>query len=182
LQKVIALHLVQDTIAAIATAIGSAGIGVIRVSGKNAISATDSIFTPSKQNLNLETAKSHQLYHGWIHENDQPIDEVLITLMRAPHSYTREDVIEIQCHGSMMVLQTILDLLLIQNIRLAVPGEFTQRAFFYGRLDLTQVEAVSDLINARSRMGIHAAVNQLKGKLFQSINEIKEIKSTFFIY
>lgn len=164
----------EDTIAAIATAIGPAGIGVIRISGKNSILVTNSIFIPTRQNLNLETAKSHQLYHGWIHDNDQPIDEVLITIMRAPHSYTKEDVIEIQCHGSMIVLQTILDLLLNQNVRLAEPGEFTQRAFFHGRLDLTQVEAVSDLINARSKMGIHAAVNQLRGKLFQAINQVKE--------
>ncbi len=165
---------IDDTIAAIATAMGPAGIGVIRISGSESIAVTQSLFRPSRARLNLHQAATHRLYHGWIHDGEQPVDEVMITLMRAPRSYTTEDVVEIQCHGSVMVLQTILKLLLDQGIRLAQPGEFTQRAFFYGRLDLTQVEAVSDLIHARSRLGIQAAVNQLRGKLYTAIEAVKE--------
>ncbi|MBF0288337.1 MAG: tRNA uridine-5-carboxymethylaminomethyl(34) synthesis GTPase MnmE [SAR324 cluster bacterium] len=164
----------SDTIVAIATAPGTAGIGVIRISGKGAIAAANSIFHASGILVSLAEAKSHHLYHGWIQDEEQTIDEVLIVLMKAPHSYTTEDVIEIQCHGSPVVLQTILELLLAQGIRLAEPGEFTQRAFFYGRLDLTQVEAVSDLIHARAKLGVFAAVNQLKGQLYRAIEAVKE--------
>ncbi len=164
----------DDTIAAIATAPGTSGIGVVRISGKKAIAAANSIFHSSSSLVNLEEAQSHRLYHGWIQDHEQTVDEVLIALMKAPHSYTTEDVIEIQCHGSPVILQTVLELLLAQGLRLAEPGEFTQRAFFYGRLDLTQVEAVSDLVHARTKLGVFVAVNQLKGKLYQAIDVVKE--------
>ena len=164
----------DDTIAAIATATGPAGIGVIRISGKRAVAVACTIFSPSRSKENLEEAESHRLYHGWIHDRGRSLDEVLIAVMRAPHSYTTEDVIEIQCHGSVAVLQTILQLILKHDVRMAEPGEFTQRAFLHGRLDLTQVEAVSDLIHARSRLGIYTAVNQLKGKLYEAIAVIQE--------
>ena len=164
----------DDTIAAIATATGPAGIGVIRISGNRAIRVACAIFSPSHSEQNFEEAQSHRLYHGWIHDQGRSLDEVLVAVMRAPHSYTTEDVVEIQCHGSVAVLQTMLELILKHDVRLAEPGEFTQRAFLHGRLDLTQVEAVSDLIHARSRLGIYTAVNQLKGKLYEAIAAIRE--------
>lgn len=164
----------EDTIAAIATAPGVAGIGVIRISGKHTLAALEPIFQFAETSLTLAKVQSHRLYRGWVYEQQQPIDEVLLTVMKAPHSYTTEDVAEIQCHGSPIILQTILELLLQQNVRLAQPGEFTQRAFLHGRLDLTQVEAVSDLLQARSKMGVYAAVNQLQGKLYQAIEATKE--------
>lgn len=163
-----------DTIAAIATALGPAGIGVIRISGKRAFVVIQTIFRASHAELNFANVESHKFYHGWIYEGKDPLDEVLIVFMKTPHSYTSEDVVEIQCHGSVMILQTILELILKQDVRLAEPGEFTQRAFFHGRLDLTQVEAVSDLIHARSKLGMRAAVNQLKGKLYEAIHAVKE--------
>ena len=126
----------EDTIAAIATAMGPAGIGVIRMSGTKAIDVAQALFHPSREGLELYTAPSHRLYHGWIRDEGQPVDEVLLTLMKAPHSYTTEDVVEIQCHGSVMVLQTVLQLILNQGVRLAQPGEFTQRAFFLWALGL----------------------------------------------
>lgn len=170
---------VDDTIAAIATALGPSGIGVIRVSGVNAISIVAKIFIPGKSvksgmQSNLSQAKSHHLYHGWIHDGENTIDEVMVAVMRAPKSYTTEDIVEIQCHGSALGLKTILGLILDNGARLAQPGEFTQRAFFYGRLDLTQVEAVNDLVHAHSKLGMRVAVNQLKGNLYRKIQEIKE--------
>lgn len=164
----------NSTIAAIATAMGPSGVGVIRISGKETLSVVQTLFHASRPKFDVMTAQSHYLHHGWIKDGDQAIDEVLVAIMRAPQSYTTEDVAEIQCHGSVVVLQTILELILDQGVRLAEPGEFTQRAFFYGRLDLTQVEAVSDLIHARSRLGVHAAVDQLKGKLHDAIFSVKE--------
>ncbi|MBF0280857.1 MAG: tRNA uridine-5-carboxymethylaminomethyl(34) synthesis GTPase MnmE [SAR324 cluster bacterium] len=163
-----------DTIAAISTALGPAGIGVIRISGNKAIEITEALFHSTRPGLQLKQAPSHHFFHGWVYDGKQPIDEVMIALMKAPHSYTTEDIVEIQCHGSILVLQNILELVLNLGVRLADPGEFTQRAFLHGRMDLTQVEAVSDLINARSKMGIQAAVDQLKGKLFKAIDAVRE--------
>ena len=163
----------EDTIAAIATASGVGGIGVIRVSGKHTLSALEPIFQFAEKTMTWATVQSHRLYRGWVYEQKQPIDEVLLAVMKAPHSYTTEDVAEIHCHGNPMVLHTILELILQQNVRLAQPGEFTQRAFLQGRLDLTQVEAVADLLQARSKLGVCAAVNQLQGKLYQAIEAVK---------
>ena len=164
----------DDTIAAIATATGPAGIGVVRLSGKRALPVACAIFSPAHSAQKLEHAESHRLYHGWIHDQGRSLDEALVAVMRAPNSYTTEDVVEFQCHGGVAVLRAILELILKQDVRLAEPGEFTQRAFLHGRLDLTRVEAVSDLIHARSRLGIFTAVNQLKGKLYEAIAAIQE--------
>ena len=164
----------DDTIAAIATATGPAGIGVVRVSGKRALPVACSIFSPAHSAQKLEEAESHRLYHGWIHDQGRSLDEALVAVMRAPNSYTTEDVVEFQCHGGVAVLRAVLELILKQDVRLAEPGEFTQRAFLHGRLDLTRVEAVSDLIHARSRLGIFTAVNQLKGKLYEAIAAIQD--------
>ncbi|MBF0349825.1 MAG: tRNA uridine-5-carboxymethylaminomethyl(34) synthesis GTPase MnmE [SAR324 cluster bacterium] len=165
----------DDTIATISTALAPSGIGVVRVSGMQAVACVRPLFQPDKKSFNWDHAESHKLYHGWLFDGEIPLDEVLVVLMRAPHSYTTEDLIEIQCHGSIVVLETLLKLLMRHGARLAQPGEFTQRAFIHGRLDLTRVEAISDLIHARSSVSMQIAVNQLRGKLFQKIEALREI-------
>lgn len=165
---------IDDTIVAIATTLAPSGIGVVRVSGKQAFEFASSLFRPA-QSIRWQEASSHRLYHGWIHdEQGSAVDEVLLALMRAPSSYTTEDVIEVQCHGSPMVLETVVRLFLNQGARLAEPGEFTQRAFYYGRMDLTQVEAVADIIHTQSTLGLQTAVNQLRGNLYQTIMQVKK--------
>ena len=162
----------DDTIAAIATPIQASGLGVIRVSGTQAVSAVDTLFKSNGKPL--RKMETHKLVHGWITDNGELIDKVLVVVMCAPHSYTTEDVVEIQCHGSPFVMRIILDLVLQQDVRLADAGEFTHRAFLHGRLDLTQVEAISDLIHANSEIGAKLAAQQLRGKLFHAIDEVKK--------
>lgn len=157
-----------DTIAAPATPSGPGGIGIIRISGSGAEAALERIFRPTRPRPRL---RSHQLYHGQIVDSSAAaVDEVLAVIMRAPHSYTREDVVEIHCHGGQVVLRRILDLLLDQGIRLANPGEFTQRAFLHGRLDLAEAEAVIDLIQSRSEGSRRVALEQMQGRLSRAIH------------
>ena len=167
-----------DTIVAIATALGNAGIGVIRMSGSKSVALLKSVFRATKStrdsSWSVESVSSHRMLHGWIYEDEHPLDEVLVVVMRAPRSYTTEDVVEIQGHGGTLVQQSLLKLLLSKGARLAEPGEFTKRAFLKGRLNLTQVEAVSDLLNAKSRVSLHMAAQQLRGNLYQAIDAIKE--------
>ncbi len=162
----------EDTIAAIATPLQPSGLGVIRVSGKQAVSMVGYLFKGNTEKL--EKTESHKLVHGWIHDNEKLIDRVLVIIMRSPRSYTTEDVVEIQCHGSPFIMRRILDLLLDQGARLAESGEFTQRAFLHGRIDLTQAEAVLDLVHANSELGSALAVQQLKGKLYNEIEKVKK--------
>ena len=162
----------DDTIAAVATPLQPSGLGVIRVSGTEAVSLVEPLFKGRERPL--KKAETHKLLYGWIHDKGELLDKVLLVVMRAPHSYTTEDVVEIQCHGSPLVLRTILDLVLRQGARLAEAGEFTQRAFLHGRLDLTQVEAVADLIHASSEVGAKLAAQQLHGKLYQAIDIVKK--------
>jgi tRNA modification GTPase len=169
-----------ETIAAIATPPGSGGIGIIRVSGPKARIIASILFQPRRQTaaatgtaeLGFET---HRLYYGDIVDprTRQRIDEVLLTLMKAPHTYTREDVLEIQAHSGSTVLGTILALVIDSGARLAEPGEFTRRAFLNGRIDLTQAEAVIDVINARGKAALTAATNQIHGELRQTIGHIR---------
>ena len=163
---------IDDTIAAVATPLQPSGLGVIRVSGTEAVSLVEPLFKSRERPL--KKAETHKLLYGWIHDEGELLDKVLLVVMRAPHSYTTEDVVEIQCHGSPLVLRTILDLVLRQGARLAEAGEFTQRAFLHGRLDLTQVEAVADLIHASSEVGAKLAAQQLHGKLYQAIDIVKK--------
>lgn len=157
-----------DTIAAPATPSGPGGIGIIRISGKGAEAALAALFRPTRPSRRL---RSHQLYHGQIVDSAQTVvDEVLAVVMRAPHSYTREDVVEIHCHGGQVILRRVLDLLLDQGIRLANPGEFTQRAFLNGRLDLAEAEAVIDLIQSRSEGSRRVALEQMQGRLSRAIH------------
>jgi tRNA modification GTPase len=154
----------DDTIAAIATPMGKGGIGIVRVSGPLAVSIFRSVFRPGKP---IEVVDSHRLYYGWASDpdRDRRIDEVFAALMLAPNSYTREDVLEIQCHSGPAVLRRILDLVIRQGARLAEPGEFTRRALLNGRIDLTQAEAVLELTDAQSELQREWALSQLEGGL-----------------
>lgn len=167
------------TIAAVATAAGRAGIGIIRISGKEALSIAQNIFKPARQpgsltRQGLFEASPHRLTYGHIFDPNvkEAIDEVLLAVMPAPHSYTREDVVEIQCHGGNIVMQRVIELVLRLGARLAEPGEFTRRAFLNGRIDLTQAEAVADLINARSEGALKLASRLLGGELKARIQAI----------
>ncbi len=163
----------SDTIAAIATAIGEASIAVIRVSGSRSLSIVDRIFRGS---VPLQTAPSHTVWHGWIVHMDSGahIDEVLATVMRAPRTYTTEDVVEIGCHGGTQSVQAILLELLRAGARLAEPGEFTKRAFLGGRVDLAQAEGVMELIGAQTMAGKDAALRQVEGSLTRFIRALRQ--------
>ncbi|MEW6327343.1 MAG: tRNA uridine-5-carboxymethylaminomethyl(34) synthesis GTPase MnmE [Thermodesulfobacteriota bacterium] len=161
-----------DTIAAIATPVGAGGIGIIKISGPRAEDIVRNIFRPCKPIAHLQ---SHHLYYGHIVDpaNGEVIDEVLLAVMRRPHTYTREDVAEINCHSGYIILQRILSVVLACGARLAEPGEFTKRAFLNGRIDLTQAEAVMESIAARTRHGLKLATGQLMGGLAEQVNIIK---------
>lgn len=162
----------NDTIAAIATPLGEAGISVIRVSGKQAIEITDSLF---KGKTSLRKALSHSIHFGRIAEpSGGVLDEVLVSVFKRPHSYTGEDVVEISCHGSHYVTTKILETVIGNGARMADPGEFTQRAFLCGKLDLMQAEAVSDLIHSKTALAHRASLEQLNGSLSSSIQAIRQ--------
>lgn len=166
-------ELTGRTIAAISTPPGSGGIGIIRMSGEHVLAVLQKIFEPHDPHCPF---KSHQLYYGRIiHPLDRKIlDEVLVVFMRAPKTYTREDVVEIHCHGSFLILQQILELVLAEGISLAEPGEFTKRAFLNGRIDLTRAEAVIDILAAKTRKGVDQAQAQLAGVLYERIDAIRK--------
>ena len=169
------MNLPDDTIVALATPPGSSGIGIIRLSGPQSLAIAGRIFRSSGKGGELTALASHTLHHGFIHDGRYDIDEVLLSIMRAPHSFTREDVVEINCHGSGLALRKVLELCLRNGARLAEPGEFTKRAFLNGRLDLTQAEAVIDIINARSDEALKVATAQLEGSLSRRINGWREL-------
>ena len=163
----------SDTIAAIATAVNNSGISIIRISGPEAVSIADSVFKAAS-GRRLCDCKSHTINYGVIRENDITVDEVLVSIMKAPHSYTKEDVIEINCHGGIKVTNKILYIVLNAGARIAEPGEFTKRAFLNGRIDLSQAEAVMDIINAESEYALSSSVSQLRGTLLNKVKEIRE--------
>lgn len=163
----------QDTICAIATAQGGA-IGTVRVSGPQAIPVTDRIFHPLQGNNALKDRPAYTLTFGQIRKEEEIIDEVLVSLFRAPHSYTGEDSTEISCHGSPYILQQVLQLLIDQGCRLAQPGEFTQRAFLNGKMDLSQAEAVADLIASSSAATHRLAMNQMRGGFSQELTRLRD--------
>jgi len=165
---------INDTIAAISTPIGEAGIGIVRISGKDALSVANRIFV-SKDGKNPSNFKTYTTHYGWIVEKSEIIDEVILTVMRAPKSYTKEDIVEINCHSGIVALRRILDLVLENGARLAEPGEFTKRAFLNGRIDLAQAEAVLDIIRAKTDSALKIGAQQLKGALSKQINQIRRI-------
>ncbi len=165
----------NDTIAAISTPVGQGGIGIVRISGPQAIAIADMIFRPKKAG-SPSTARSGSLLYGHIINpfDNAVMDEVLVAVMRAPRSYTKEDVVEINCHGGMISVKRALETVLTQGARLADPGEFTKRAFLNGRINLTQAEAVSDIITAKTEESMRIALEQLQGGLSEKLWEIRE--------
>ncbi len=166
--------MIKETIAAIATGMSNSGIGIIRMSGPEAISIADGIFVSARKNFKLTEAATHTVHYGNIVYEDNIIDEVLIIIMKAPNSYTREDVVEIDCHGGVYVMKKILDILIKSGARTAEPGEFTKRAFLNGRIDLTQAEAVIHIINSKNKYALSNSVKLLNGKLSEQITEIRK--------
>ena len=169
-----------NTIVGIATATGKAGVSIIRISGNKALASVQKIFYPSKPSqiksnpIKTNQIKSHKFYYGWIKHRAEWIDEVLLVFMKAPHSYTKEDVVEIHSHGGVLITNRMLEILLSLGLKLAEKGEFTKRAFLNGRIDLTKAEAIGQLVQANSLASLSQAVNQLQGKLFEKINSFRE--------
>jgi tRNA modification GTPase len=165
----------DDTIAAIATPLGEGGLAVVRVSGTQALAVADKCFLPSgKNSLKPSAAPTHTIQFGRIVRGAKVIDEVLLAVLRAPRTFTREDTVEISCHGGILPAKLMLDTLLENGARLAEPGEFTRRAFLNGRIDLAQAEAVADLIHSRTELALAAANEQLAGKLSLRINRLRD--------
>lgn len=162
-----------ETIAAIATATAPAGIGIIRISGSNAIEIADRIYF-GKNEKRLSDQKGNTIHYGWIKEKNETIDEVLVSVFKDPHSYTGEDSVEINCHGGVIAVNKILEAVLRAGARLAEPGEFTKRAYLNGRLDISEAEAVMDIISAKSEYALQSSVSQLKGGLNRKISSVRE--------
>ena len=163
-----------DTIAAIATAMTSAGIGIVRVSGSDAFAIVNRIFKSKKTEFDLKNAPSHTVHYGMIQDGDEPLDEVLVLLMRGPHSYTAEDTVEIDCHGGVLIMKRILETVIKYGARPAEPGEFTKRAFLNGRIDLSQAEAVMDVIVSSNEYAMKSSVSQLKGSVSRKVKGLRE--------
>ncbi len=162
-----------DTIAAIATALSPSGIGIIRISGDEAIETADKIFR-SKSGKTIAEVKSHTVHYGYIYDGDEMIDEVMAVVMKAPHSFTRENTVEIDCHGGVYVMNRILQTVLKHGARMAEPGEFTKRAFMNGRIDLTKAEAIMDLIQSKNEAARKNSLSHLKGDMYQKIKGLRE--------
>jgi len=163
----------EDTIAAISTPLGEGGIGIVRLSGRRAIEIVDRIFI-SPHGISLRNVPSHTIHYGFIQNEGMKIDEVLVSVMRAPKTYTREDVVEINCHGGIVPLRKVLELVLEKGARYAQPGEFTKRAFLNGRLSLDQAEAVLDIIRSKTELSLQFNLERLLGKFSKPIKELKE--------
>ena len=161
----------SDTICAIATSLNSSGIGIIRVSGEESISIVDSIFRGKNKLVDCDT---HTIQYGHIYDNENIVDEVLVMIMKAPRSYTTEDVIEIDCHGGILVLKKVLSLLVNAGARIAEPGEFTKRAFLNGRIDLSEAESIMDLISSNSELSMKNSIKQLSGSLNKIIVNLRD--------
>ena len=163
-----------DTIAAIATAVSNAGIGIIRISGSEAMTILSNIFEPYNKKVDVHQLENHRIYYGNIKDGQEVIDECIVLIMKGPHSYTKEDVVEIDCHGGVTVVYKVLNLVLKNGARAAEPGEFTKRAFLNGRIDLSQAEAVMDLIDSKNEMARKNSMTQLKGGLSDRIKQLRE--------
>ena len=167
--------MLDDTIAAIATPLGEGGLAVIRLSGAEALAVADRCFAPvGEASVKPSAAATHTIHFGHVVRDGQTVDEALLAVMRAPRTFTREDVVEITCHGGILAAKMVLDTVLANGARLAEPGEFTRRAFLNGRIDLAQAEAVADLIHSRTELALRAANEQLAGKLSQRINKLRD--------
>lgn len=163
----------RETIAAIATAVSNSGIGIVRVSGPEAFEVTDKIFV-RKNGRSLREEDGNTIHYGFIQDGNKRLDEVLVMVMKAPHSYTAEDTVEIDCHGGVLIVKKILELVIRNGARAAEPGEFTKRAFLNGRIDLSQAEAVMDVIQAKNEYALKSSVDQLSGSVSRKIRDLRE--------
>lgn len=164
----------KDTIAAIATAMSDSGIGIIRISGDEAIEIADRIYRSRSGKKRLTEVESHTIHYGFIYNENELVDEVMVAVMKAPNTYTKEDTVEIDCHGGVLVMTKILETVIQNGCRLAEPGEFTKRAFLNGRIDLSKAEAVMDLIHSKNEFALKASVNQLKGSVSDKVRSLRD--------
>lgn len=163
----------EDTIAAISTAVSESGIGIIRISGPDSVMIADKIFRSPNLNKKLMDVPSHTMHYGHIYENGSKIDEVLVSVMRGPRSFTAEDTVEINCHGGVYGMRRVLECVLANGARAAMPGEFTKRAFLNGRIDLSQAEAVMNVISSKNEMALKNSMNQLEGGIFKQLKVLR---------
>lgn len=164
----------HNTIAAISTALSEGGIGIIRCSGDDSLEIVDKIYRTKNGERKLLSFSSHTIHYGFIYSGEDVVDEVMVSVMKAPNSFTKENVVEINCHGGILMCRKILDLVLKNGARLADPGEFTKRAFLNGRIDLSKAEAVMDVISSQSELALKNSVRQLEGRLYEKIKELRE--------
>ena len=164
----------SDTIAAISTAMAGAGIGIIRLSGTDAVAVADNVYRSKGKKKKLAEQPTHTIHYGYIYDGDEVIDEVLVMLMRGPRSFTAEDTVEINCHGGVYAMRRVLDTVLKNGARPAEPGEFTKRAFLNGRIDLSQAESVIDVIQAQNEYALKSSLSQLKGAVNRKIRSLRE--------
>lgn len=163
-----------DTIAAISTPRGEGGIGIVRISGNNALEILGKIFKP-KSKKNIEELKNFSINYGHLYDGKNLVDEVLVSIMKAPNTYTKEDIVEINCHGGFVITEKVLEIVLKNGARISESGEFTRRAFFNGRLDLTQAEAVMDIIHGKTEKSVSLSLDQLRGDLKEQIGHLKKL-------
>ena len=163
----------SDTIAAVATAMSPSGIGIIRLSGDESLEIIDKIYRSKMNKKKISECKSHTIHYGYIYDGEEMIDEVMVLLMKAPNTYTKEDTIEIDCHGGVFVMKRILETVIKYGARPAEPGEFTKRAFLNGRIDLTQAESVIDVINSKNSFALKSSLSQLKGSVLTDVKKIR---------
>lgn len=163
----------DKTIAAISTAMSASGIGIVRISGDEAMEVISRIYRSKNGNKDIKKVKSHTIHYGFIYDEEEVVDEVLVMIMKGPHTYTGEDTVEIDCHGGVYAMKRVLETVLKNGAEIAEPGEFTKRAFLNGRLDLSQAEAVMDVIQAKNSMALKSSVEQLKGSVLRAVKEIR---------
>ena len=163
-----------DTIAAISTAVSESGIGIIRISGPESIKIADRIFRSPKPDFSLENVPGYTMHYGFIYDEEQPVDEVLVSVFKAPRSYTAEDTVEINCHGGIYAMKRVMETVLKQGVRPASPGEFTKRAFLNGRIDLTRAQAVMDIITSKNEYALRGSLSTLKGSVYDQISSIRK--------
>lgn len=163
----------ETTIAAISTAMSASGIGIVRISGEDAMNVIAKIYRSKNGRKNIKEVKTHTIHYGYIYDGDETVDEVLVMVMRGPKTYTGEDTVEIDCHGGVYAMKRVLETVLKNGAQVAEPGEFTKRAFLNGRLDLSQAEAVMDVIQAKSEVALKSSVEQLKGSVLRAVKEIR---------
>ena len=163
-----------ETIAAIATALSDSGIGIVRISGDDAIEIGSRVYRSKNGCHSLKDYGSHTIHYGFIMDGEEILDEVMAAVMKAPNSYTKEDTVEINCHGGVLIVQKVLETVLRNGARLAEPGEFTKRAFLNGRIDLAKAEAVMDIIHSRNEFALKSSMKQLKGSISDCIRQMRE--------